>query len=101
MARKFELKTIAEWVETPEDAAFLRQWGADYLQGNLFGKASLDIPWSAEAAAAPEKPASQEEPATFAAKGKAQADGDDEEPDISRLRLAIDALNAQFRKGRG
>ena len=101
MARKFELKTIAEWVETPEDAAFLRQWGADYLQGNLFGKASLDIPWSAEAAAAPEKPASQEEPATFAAKGKAQADGDDEEPDISRLRLAIDALNAKFRKGRG
>ncbi|MGE4250673.1 MAG: putative bifunctional diguanylate cyclase/phosphodiesterase [Parvibaculaceae bacterium] len=117
MARKFELTTIAEWVETPEDAEFLRKWGADYLQGNLFGRASLDIPWVAEDEAAPAEPPPEAEPE---ARAEAPEEGEaaapvyptpdvarapqrpeplvDEEPDMSRLRLAIDALNAQFRK---
>lgn len=121
MARKFELKTIAEWVETPEDAEFLRKWGADYLQGNLFGKASLDIPWPAEndavAGTTPGKDAAnagggpavsmtrhdEDDSLLPPAAPSAQGIEDivDEEPDISRLRLAIDALNAQFRRGRG
>ncbi|MDP9137720.1 MAG: EAL domain-containing protein, partial [Pseudomonadota bacterium] len=45
LARKFELKTVAEWVETEEDASLLRSWGVDYLQGKLFGEATLDPPW--------------------------------------------------------
>ena len=45
LGKKFELKTIAEWVQSPEDAELLREWGVDYLQGNLFGTASLELPW--------------------------------------------------------
>jgi diguanylate cyclase (GGDEF)-like protein len=45
LARKFDLKTIAEWMESPEDAELLTSWGIDYLQGNLFGQATLDPPW--------------------------------------------------------
>jgi diguanylate cyclase (GGDEF)-like protein len=46
LARKFELKTVAEWVQSPEDAEFLRAWGVDYLQGNLFGQATIEVPWT-------------------------------------------------------
>ena len=108
MARKFEFKTIAEWVETPEDAEFLHQWGADYLQGNLFGKASLDIPWRTDNGA-PERPRSEDEleaevelmkasVATAASLAARQGPQQNDEPDMSRLRMAIDALNAQFRR---
>jgi diguanylate cyclase (GGDEF)-like protein len=45
MAEKFSIKTIAEWVQTEEDADYLRQWGVDYLQGNHFGSASMALPW--------------------------------------------------------
>ena len=41
MARKFELKTIAEWVETPEDAEFLKEANVDLMQGNLFGEVAV------------------------------------------------------------
>lgn len=47
MSHKFGLKTVVEWVESEQDAALLRQWNADYLQGNLFGEASLQPPWQA------------------------------------------------------
>jgi diguanylate cyclase (GGDEF)-like protein len=46
LAKKLELKTIAEWVQSPEDADCLRAWGIDYMQGNLFGEASLIPPWA-------------------------------------------------------
>ena len=45
LARKFELKTVAEWVETEEDADLLKSWGVDYMQGKLFGEATLESPW--------------------------------------------------------
>ncbi len=45
LAKKFELKTVAEWVETRADADLLTSWGVDYLQGKLFGEASLEPPW--------------------------------------------------------
>ncbi|MDE2383962.1 MAG: EAL domain-containing protein [Alphaproteobacteria bacterium] len=46
LSGKFNLKTVAEWVETEEDAAALKAWGIDYLQGNLFGEASVLPPWT-------------------------------------------------------
>ncbi len=45
LARAFGVETVAEWVQDEEDARLLRQWGIDYLQGYLFGTASLDKPW--------------------------------------------------------
>jgi diguanylate cyclase (GGDEF)-like protein len=115
MARKFELKTVAEWVETAEDAEFLRKWGADYLQGNLFGKASLDIPWVSDGEASAESQAEsdidnvEQSEAHLATAVRQKQDVADfppeataeDEPDMSRLKLAIDALNAQFRRKRG
>ncbi|RPH73749.1 MAG: EAL domain-containing protein, partial [Hyphomicrobiales bacterium] len=54
MARTFNIQTVAEWVESEEDAVLLRDWGIDLMQGNLFGEAILQAPWPAakEAAAA-------------------------------------------------
>jgi diguanylate cyclase (GGDEF)-like protein len=52
LARTFDIRTVAEWVETEEDAALLREWGVDLMQGNLFGEARLEPPWpEAEGAA--------------------------------------------------
>jgi len=45
MAHKFDFKAVAEWVETEDDANLLRDWNVDFLQGNLFGEASLAEPW--------------------------------------------------------
>jgi diguanylate cyclase (GGDEF)-like protein len=45
LGRNFNLTTVAEWIETEEDAELLRSWGVDYLQGNLIAEASIAIPW--------------------------------------------------------
>ncbi len=47
LSAKFNLKSVAEWVETAEDAALLKDWGIDYLQGNFLGAASVVAPWGA------------------------------------------------------
>ncbi|NNE21675.1 MAG: EAL domain-containing protein [Rhizobiales bacterium] len=46
LAKKFDLLTAAEWVESEADAELLRSWGVDYLQGNLFGEPTTDVPWA-------------------------------------------------------
>ncbi len=46
LSHKFNLKTVAEWVEKQDDADDLKAWGVDYLQGHLFGQASVVPPWS-------------------------------------------------------
>jgi diguanylate cyclase (GGDEF)-like protein len=46
LAQKFDLLTAAEWVQTEQDADLLRSWGVDYLQGNLFGEPTTDVPWA-------------------------------------------------------
>jgi diguanylate cyclase (GGDEF)-like protein len=46
MGNKFGLKTVAEWIETQDDADLLREWGIDYLQGHLIGQASIIPPWN-------------------------------------------------------
>jgi diguanylate cyclase (GGDEF)-like protein len=47
LARALGLKTVAEWVQSEEDAQMLRDWGCDYLQGALIGLAQTERPWVA------------------------------------------------------
>ncbi|MCC8981413.1 putative bifunctional diguanylate cyclase/phosphodiesterase [Bradyrhizobium acaciae] len=49
LARRLEIKTVAEWVQDEEAAAMLREWGCDFIQGRLIGLASPDRPWNAPA----------------------------------------------------
>jgi EAL domain-containing protein (putative c-di-GMP-specific phosphodiesterase class I) len=46
LARRLEIKTVAEWVQDDESAAMLRDWGCDYIQGRLIGLASSQKPWA-------------------------------------------------------
>lgn len=46
LARRLQIKTVAEWVQDEEAAAMLREWGCDYIQGRLIGLASPQRPWS-------------------------------------------------------
>jgi diguanylate cyclase (GGDEF)-like protein len=45
LARRLNLKTVAEWVQDDAGAAMLQAWGCDYLQGALIGLASTERPW--------------------------------------------------------
>ena len=49
LARRLQIKTVAEWVQDEEAAAMLREWGCDYIQGRLIGLASPQRPWSTAA----------------------------------------------------
>jgi diguanylate cyclase (GGDEF)-like protein len=51
LARRLEIKTVAEWVQDEESAIMLRDWGCDYIQGRLIGLASSVRPWGAAAEA--------------------------------------------------
>ena len=52
LARRLQIKTVAEWVQDEEAAVMLRDWGCDYIQGRLIGLASSKRPWNAPAAPA-------------------------------------------------
>jgi diguanylate cyclase (GGDEF)-like protein len=45
LAHAFGLKVIAEWVETEKDVEALVTLGVTFLQGNLLGEASVNVPW--------------------------------------------------------
>jgi diguanylate cyclase (GGDEF)-like protein len=45
LARRLNLATVAEWVQDEATAALLAEWGCDYLQGALIGRASAERPW--------------------------------------------------------
>jgi len=47
LARNFSLETVAEFVETEEQARILHKEGVDLLQGWAFGKPELKPPWAA------------------------------------------------------
>jgi len=47
LARNFSLETVAEFVETEEQARILHKEGVDLLQGWAFGKPELEPPWAA------------------------------------------------------
>jgi diguanylate cyclase (GGDEF)-like protein len=42
LARSFDIKTVAEWVGSEEDAALLQNFGVDYFQGFYFGEPVLN-----------------------------------------------------------
>jgi EAL domain-containing protein (putative c-di-GMP-specific phosphodiesterase class I) len=105
LARTFKLRTVAEWVENEDDAALLREWQIDYLQGNMFGEARLNVPWLETAAAeyflvgaepaqplavAPFNAATVSDPVRSFAERLPQ--------EASKLRQAITALDTSFRR---
>jgi EAL domain-containing protein (putative c-di-GMP-specific phosphodiesterase class I) len=45
LARSFDIKTVAEWVGSEEDAALLQNFGVDYFQGFYFGEPVIDPKW--------------------------------------------------------
>jgi diguanylate cyclase (GGDEF)-like protein len=45
LARRLQIKTVAEWVQDEHAAIMLRDWGCDYIQGRLIGLASSQRPW--------------------------------------------------------
>jgi EAL domain-containing protein (putative c-di-GMP-specific phosphodiesterase class I) len=47
LARRLNIKTVAEWVQDETSAVILRDWGCDYIQGRLIGLAAADRPWAA------------------------------------------------------
>lgn len=47
LARRLDIKTVAEWVQDEEAANMLHDWGCDYIQGRLIGLASAERPWGA------------------------------------------------------
>jgi EAL domain-containing protein (putative c-di-GMP-specific phosphodiesterase class I) len=46
LARRLDIKTVAEWVQDEQSAVMHRDWGCDYIQGRLIGLASPSRPWS-------------------------------------------------------
>ena len=105
LTHKFDLKAIAEWVEIQEDAEILKDCGVDLMQGNLFGEASLTLPWSRKedlGFAVLETPV---QPATAVAEIKTiipedvltVAQSTEMEEGLSRLKLAIKALDDQVK----
>ena len=49
LAQTFSVKTVAEMVENPADAALLKRLGVDYLQGYMFGIPSSSPAWRKQA----------------------------------------------------
>jgi len=47
LARRLQIKTVAEWVQDEAAATLLNDWGCDYIQGRLIGLATADKPWAA------------------------------------------------------
>ena len=45
LARRLDIKTVAEWVQDEQAASLLRDWGCDFIQGQLIGLASSQRPW--------------------------------------------------------
>jgi EAL domain-containing protein (putative c-di-GMP-specific phosphodiesterase class I) len=45
LAKSFDIKTVAEWVGSDDDAALLQTFGVDYFQGFHFGEPVIDPKW--------------------------------------------------------
>jgi len=49
LAKNFQLETVAEWVNSEEDAKLLTDFGVDYFQGYYFGQPEIEPVWAAKA----------------------------------------------------
>jgi diguanylate cyclase (GGDEF)-like protein len=109
LARKFELKTVAEWVQTQEDAKLLKSWGIDYLQGAIYGDAITDPSWPTAVPEPTPRGVDAEPPVAIEARPDSIAQNEPEiqdDPiiaevpgdalDFSRLRMALRVLDRQF-----
>lgn len=47
LARNFNLETVAECIETEEEARLLADEGVDFLQGYAFGQPMMEVDWTA------------------------------------------------------
>ena len=56
LARTFNLQTVAECVETLEEAEIMRNEGIDFLQGYAFGAPQMDAPWHGPGATEKQSP---------------------------------------------
>ena len=45
LAKNFDMRVVAEWVGSDEDAALLESFGVDYFQGFHFGAPALEPEW--------------------------------------------------------
>jgi diguanylate cyclase (GGDEF)-like protein len=45
LGRRLNLKTVAEWVQDEQSSDMLENWGCDYMQGALIGRATIELPW--------------------------------------------------------
>jgi diguanylate cyclase (GGDEF)-like protein len=52
LAHKFNMKVVAEWVESEADANLLAEWGMDYIQGHYVGEAVVNPEWLTQSNAA-------------------------------------------------
>ncbi len=50
LAQNLGIATVAEWVESEDNARVLAEWGVDYLQGDLIGRPAVMAPAEAGAA---------------------------------------------------
>jgi EAL domain-containing protein (putative c-di-GMP-specific phosphodiesterase class I) len=57
LARTFNLSTVAECIETAEEAEIMRNEGVDLLQGYVFGAPLMEAPWHKSDGAEDEAPA--------------------------------------------
>ncbi len=115
LGHKFHLKVIAEWVENEGDMQILKDCGVDLMQGHLFGAATLELPWEkleeqafTEEADEPEVIQSEKPPEEqiilqnsgsevfYNYVSEDAAFAPEMEDGLSRLRLAIRALDEQF-----
>ncbi len=46
LAKNFHLETVAEWVDSEEDACLLAEYGVDYFQGFHFGRPDTAPAWA-------------------------------------------------------
>jgi len=46
LAKSFDIRTVAEWVGSDDDAALLQSFGVDYFQGFHFGEPVINPYWS-------------------------------------------------------
>jgi len=95
-------------VETPEDAEILRDCHIDFMQGKLFGDVAMTLPWASKeeqgftSLDTPRQPAAVEQATPFTqsvapVEMPVAPESADMEEGLSRLKLAIKALDDQFR----